>query len=220
MLTNQSIIDMLQAKVAPSVIIGQIRSSQTKFNLTTAEIIRLTNSGATAELLSVMQNPHSAVPAPATATPVPNAPEAAAAPPVSATAHTIAIGSGTPLTIALTEDVAPNPTAGQPLHFTVSKDLLVNDTVVVAKGTPVNGEIFDAGGSKILVIKKKPTFRVRSLVTASGETLNIRATPGARADKVNANIEPAARHDKDKLAPAGSEYQVYVDGDQTVNVRH
>ncbi len=218
-LTNQSIVDMLQAKVAPSVIVGQIRSSQTKFDLTTKEIIRLTNSGATAELLSVMQNPQAAVAAPAAAAPVPSAPEAAAAPPVSATAHTIAIGSGTPLTIALTEDVAPNPSAGQPLHFTVSKDLLVNDTVVVAKGTPVNGEIFDAG-SKILVIKKKPTFRVRSLVAASGETLNIRATPGTRSDKVNANIEPAARHDKDKLAPAGSEYHVYVDGDQTVNVRH
>jgi serine/threonine-protein kinase len=217
-LTNQSIVDMLHAKVAPSVIIGQIRTSQTKFDLTTAEIIRLTNSGATAELLSAMQNPHSAIATPATAAPVSGAPEATA-PPVSAKANPIALPSGTPLTIALTEDVAPNPTAGQPLHFTVSKDLLVNDTVVVAKGTPVNGEIFDAG-SKILVIKKKPTFRVRSLVAAGGETLNIRATPGARADKVNANIEPAAHHDKDKLAPAGSEYQVYVDGDQTVNVRH
>ena len=197
---------MLQAKVPVSVIVGQIRSSKTKFDLSTSEIIHLSKSGATADLLEAMRNPKAAAPS-------------SVAPPASAS--TVTIPGGISLSIALAEDVPANPTAGQVLHFTVSRDLRVAGTLVVAKGTPLEGQIVDTGSAKVLLIKKgKATFRVSTVAASDGSNLTIRATPGRRTDKLNAPIEPPGHHDKDKLAPAGAEYVVYFDGDQTVSVHH
>src|ERR1035441_6231850 len=60
-LTNQGVLDMLQAKVPNSVIVSHVKSSKsTSFDLSTAEIIRLSQAGATAELLETMRNPKAA----------------------------------------------------------------------------------------------------------------------------------------------------------------
>ena len=56
-LTNQSIIDMLEAEVPEAVIVDHIRASKTKFTLSTDEIIRLTKAGATHAVIDAMRNP-------------------------------------------------------------------------------------------------------------------------------------------------------------------
>lgn len=63
-LTNDSIIEMVGAKVAPSVILSQIRSSKTDFNLSSAEVIRLSKAGVPAIVIEAMRNPTKAAPAP------------------------------------------------------------------------------------------------------------------------------------------------------------
>jgi serine/threonine-protein kinase len=63
-LTNQSILDMLEAEVPESVIVSHIRASRTKFTLTTDEIIKLTKAGATPAVLEAMRNPAAAPPPP------------------------------------------------------------------------------------------------------------------------------------------------------------
>ena len=57
MLTNQSIIDLVAAEVPEAVIIGHIRASKTKFDLSTAEIIRLSKSDVPAAVIEAMRNP-------------------------------------------------------------------------------------------------------------------------------------------------------------------
>ena len=64
-LTNQSILDMLEAEVPESVIVSHIHASRTKFTLTTEEIIKLTKAGATPAVLDAMRHPDK----PATAAP-------------------------------------------------------------------------------------------------------------------------------------------------------
>jgi serine/threonine-protein kinase len=56
-LTNQSIIDLLEAEVPESVIVDHIHASKTRFTLSTDEIIRLTKAGAKPTLIDVMRNP-------------------------------------------------------------------------------------------------------------------------------------------------------------------
>ncbi|MCU1235797.1 MAG: serine/threonine protein kinase [Candidatus Solibacter sp.] len=56
-LTNQSILDMLEAEVPESVIVSHIRASKTRFNLSTEEIIKLTKAGATPAVLEAMRHP-------------------------------------------------------------------------------------------------------------------------------------------------------------------
>jgi hypothetical protein len=60
-LTNDNIIEMVQAKVSANVIMSQIRASKTNFILTPAELIRLTKAGVTENVIEQMRNPKRAV---------------------------------------------------------------------------------------------------------------------------------------------------------------
>ena len=61
-LTNQSILDMLEAEVPETVIVSHIHASRTKFTLTTDEIIKLTKAGATPAVIEAMRNPAAPLP--------------------------------------------------------------------------------------------------------------------------------------------------------------
>jgi len=252
-LNNQGVLDMLDAKVPNQVIVSHVRASKnSKFDLSTADIIKLTKAGASAELLEAMRNPKAAsssgaarpaktapasqaavaaqsqqtaaapvnsdpVPVPEPVTPEPAPVAAAAGAPGKSKA--ITIYSDLPLGITLTEDVAPNPAPGLALHFVVARDFRVDDVVVVAKGTKVNGEVAGGGNRKLLVIKGKPTFHVTEVEASDGTKLKIRATTAAgRGPKEDKFLEPPGKHDKGILAPAGTHYQVYFDGNQTVMI--
>jgi hypothetical protein len=60
-MTNDSILDMVQAKVQVPVILGQIHSSKTNFNLSTEEVIRLSKAGVPAQIIEAMRNPKAVV---------------------------------------------------------------------------------------------------------------------------------------------------------------
>jgi serine/threonine-protein kinase len=57
-LTNDHIIELVQNKVPPSVILSQIRAAnKTNFNLSSTEIIKLSKAGVPATVIEVMRNP-------------------------------------------------------------------------------------------------------------------------------------------------------------------
>ena len=69
-LTNDQIIQMVEGKVSPPLIIGQIRSSKTDFVMTPAELIRLSKAGVPDIVIEAMRNPKragSTTPSPANA---------------------------------------------------------------------------------------------------------------------------------------------------------
>jgi serine/threonine-protein kinase len=238
-ITNQNIIDMVQAKVPAGVIAGHIKASKTNFDLSTEGIIQLSKGGVPANIIDAMRNPaadtaagrpgqHPAPSAKSTpsqpALPGEMAP-AQAAPavvPAPTRIHTVSIPGGLPFDIALTQDVPVKVTAGQLLHFTVTKDLKVGEVTVIARGTPLNGTVVDSGeGKKLLVVKNKATFRLSTVESIGGTKLAIRATPGHKAgDKADRQIEQPGTKSKDVLAPAGTEYSGYIDNDQVVTVKH
>ena len=56
-LTNDSIIELVTNKVPIAVIFGQIRASKTNFNLSSAELIRLTKAGVSGAVIEAMRDP-------------------------------------------------------------------------------------------------------------------------------------------------------------------
>src|SRR5438128_2029964 len=54
-LTNDEVVAMLKAGLSPTVIVNKIRTSKTKFNLSTSELIRLKQAGLDDEILQAMQ---------------------------------------------------------------------------------------------------------------------------------------------------------------------
>ncbi len=56
-LTNDSVIEMIKAKVPDSVVLSQIRSEKTNFVLTSPEVIRMTKEGVPASVIEGMRDP-------------------------------------------------------------------------------------------------------------------------------------------------------------------
>lgn len=81
-MTNEHILQMVAAKVSPSVIISQIRSSaKTSFVLTPAEIIRLSKAGVPDNIIETMRNPKRPLQTAAVTAPAASSPAAAVAKP-------------------------------------------------------------------------------------------------------------------------------------------
>jgi hypothetical protein len=197
-LTNDSIIEMVGAKVPNSVIVSQIRASKTNFNLSAAEVIRLSKAGVTADVIEVMRNPE------------------AEAPP----AIPVILGDGLPIRLTLAEDIPRSAVQGDPVRFKVAHDLLVDRTVVVSEGTAASGSIVDAAKRKILGFGGKMTYRLEGLNAVDGRKINIRAASSRSRDEFSKRpVDTGVRKPKELAAPAGAEYLGYIDGPQTVLVR-
>jgi serine/threonine-protein kinase len=220
--TNKTVIDMIKAQVAPSLIISQIRSSKTNFNLSTSEIIRLTKAGVPEQVVEAMRNPAPPVRSEPPSVPIPGLPEGIPVVPkiARADANSVWVIGGLPFGITLMEDVPLNPEPGKALHFQATRDFRIGGAVVIAKGAAVTGEILDPGKKNILGRGGKPVFRLIQADAADGTKLKVTAKPGRRSDGLGEHsLEPPGRRDKELVAPAGAEYLGYIDGDQLVTVK-
>ncbi len=210
-LTNQSIIELVGAEVPETVIIGHIRASKTKFDLSTEAIITLSRNDVPPAVIEAMRNP--------------TGKGAAAAPAVPATAvaatdtRLVPLLGGVPFEITLLEEVPNDPAPGLELHFQAAKDYRVDGAVAIAKGAAVTGEVMGAGKKNLLRRGGKPVFRLMTADAVDGTKLKVKAAPGRSSDKNEHNIEPPGHRGKESLAPAGSTYLAYFDGDQTVAVK-
>ena len=199
-LTNEGVVRMVKAKVAPSLIVSQIHLSKTSFNLSTSELIRLTKVGVPEQVLEAMRN------AAPSNSPVPDAS-------VAGKQASVWVIGGLPFPITLVEDVPLDAEPGRVLRFQASRDFKLSGSLVIAKGAAVTGEVADTRGSK-------PTFRLTQADAADGTKLKVTARPGRHSrGRDDQAIEPHGHRRKDILAPAGAEYLAYIDGDQSVSVK-
>ena len=209
-LTNRSVLELAGAHVPDSVIVSQIRASKTKFDLSTAGIIQLTKGGVAPAVIEAMRHPSGEA--------VPPPPAPGATPAASATTRAVPLPVDIPFEITLAEEVPINPVPGTKLHFRVARDFHVEGEVAIGKGAPVTGEVLEPGKKGILGRGGKPAFRLTEVVAVDGTRVKLKASSG-RSDKNEHNIEPQGHRGKESLAPAGSSYLAYFDGDQTVAVK-
>jgi hypothetical protein len=135
-LNNDSIIEMVDAKVANSVIISQIRSSPTDFNLSSAEIIRLSKAGVAASVIEAMRNPKAA-PAPSTS--------AKAVPPATA--------ASTKAGIAPSRTPSPPPNAALPAaNPSVTAAATPAPPPAPAEAAPSSSPAPRAGAEKLVLV--------------------------------------------------------------------
>jgi serine/threonine protein kinase len=135
-LTNQSVIDMVEAKISQTLIINQIRSSKTNFNLSTPEVIRLAKAGVSDAVIEAMRNPTrtpGSVPTTGGTVPRPkgNPPPVAPAPPGTAPAPQT---QGSALPAAQPASAAPQPAPAQPNAPATETPAL--RSIAVADGLP------------------------------------------------------------------------------------
>jgi len=211
-LNNQAILDMAQANVPASVIISHIRSSPTNFNLSTAEIIRLTQGGVTEAVIQAMRNP--------AGTMKPAGADSATAPPVAPQNRTVQLPGGLSFEIALTENIRADSKPGQPLSFRVTKDVAVGDVVVIAKGAGVAGVVVEAAKRKFLVHTTRLAYRLLEVEAVNGTKVKVRASPGRLGEsRKDPQLDSLGGSRSKGAALAGSRFLAYFDGDQTLTLR-
>jgi serine/threonine-protein kinase len=218
-LNNDSVLEMVQAKVPVSVILTHIRASKTAFDLSTAGVIKLTKAGVPESVIEVMHEPsreagQARAAAPAAVTPP--APE-----PRTAGTTATTVDDALPLRIALAEDLPADAEAGLPLRFTVSDALSVGGVVVIPKGATVSGEVAEAARKRFLGKGTKLSFRLSTVDGGGGGKLKVRATPSRRGEVAGVQLveNPKNARTKELAALKGAEYVAYIDGEQTVSVR-
>jgi hypothetical protein len=198
-LTNNDIVAMAQAKVAPDVMIGQIRASKTNFNLSAAEVIRLSKAGVPAQVMIAMREPH---------------PEAA--PSITPAV----LRDGLPVHLILARNIPGDAQRGDVVRFRSADDVSVGGAVAIASGASATGAIVDSGKKKIFVIGGKMTFLLESVEAVDGQKVPIRATlerPAKGASKRPVNT--GGKRPKGVAAEAGAEYTAYINGAHTVMVK-
>jgi serine/threonine protein kinase len=196
-LNNDSIVNMAAAKVEPDLILSQIRASKTNFNLSAAEVIRLSKAGVPAAVIEAMRNPHPA----ASAVPKPPAP----------VTTTVVLGDALPIRLILSEDIPSDAAEGDAVRFRAAHDVRVGDTVVIPKGAEAIGVIVDGAKKRIFGIGGRITFRLERVDAVDGQKVTIRATPARRSGLSKRPVNAGAA--------AGAEYMGYIDGANTVMVK-
>lgn len=131
----------------------------------------------------------------------------------------VEVDDGTPLEVALAEDVAHDVAPETVLRFTVSRALEVDGNVVVSAGAVATGVVVAKGRKRTFGRDTKPVFRLVDVETVSGERLRIRATPLAPAGgEAKRTLEARGAKPKNILAPKGSPFPAWVDGGQSVRL--
>ncbi|MBY0507667.1 MAG: serine/threonine protein kinase [Bryobacteraceae bacterium] len=204
-LTNDSVIEMVKAKLPDRFILSQLRSAKTKFDLSTSELIRLSKNGVSEAVVSVMRDPKAivpmtpaptvasvktapATPAPASSAPAPVAVSPAASPVVKTEAPAVpttappaasvpggTLADGTRIRVMLDEDVAREARHASPLKMSVSEDLKVNGRVVIPAGSPLTVTLAVIPGRKLLGKGPRVVLRLESVRAFDGRQVRIRS---------------------------------------------
>jgi hypothetical protein len=198
------VVNLVRAKFSDGDIIGHIVSMRSNFDLSADGVKELNRCGVSAAVIEAMRSRA------APATPVAAAPVAPRIP--------VPLKNDLPFAIVLMEDVPAEPAPGIRLRFRSTVDVRSQGYVVIAKDAAVTGEVLEPHKKGILGRGGKPIFRLIDVVAVDGRKLKVKATPG-RKHKNERNIEPPGHQGKDSLAPAGTPFQAFIDGDQAVTVK-
>ena len=204
-LTNNDVIEMVKAGLSPGLIGGQIRSANTRFDLSTPELIRLSKAGVPDQVIAAMRNPGSAGSVSGTAGPT----------------KTAKIPDGEKLRLLLADDIS-SATAqeGDRITFTVAEDFKVGEEVLIAKGATAIGKISSAKKKGMLGQGGKLTMSLDQVKAVDGQNVRLRATAGREGDdKLGKTVAVAILagpfallvKGKDVVVPKGAEYTAYLD---------
>lgn len=233
-LDNEAVLEMVKAGLSQRLIVSQIRTAKTDFDLSAREVIRLAKAGVPETILAVMRDPRAVVtlpppeaaPAPAARPPVPTAePTKAEAAPVPVPAETrqtlpapaapmlaVTVPDGTRLRLALAEDVKPDERKAFRVQFTVSDEVSTGGRVAIPKGAMATGTVYTTTGKRLMMRGRRALLILETVQTADGRQARIRSR--AAGTPVPFEVANLVKKGGDGLVvPAGTEIYAYLEGD-------
>jgi hypothetical protein len=140
----------------------------------------------------------------------------------------VVIPDGTELSVLTTETISSKvATEGDPLNFKMEEDLVIDGSVVIAKGTMVKGVVSAAKKSGFFGKGGNLSVRIESTQTVDSQKIRLRASKGNEgSDKTGTTVAlvilfgPLGFLKKGKNAEikAGTQIKVYTDESKTVKI--
>ncbi|HVG38922.1 MAG TPA: hypothetical protein VM870_06535 [Pyrinomonadaceae bacterium] len=157
------------------------------------------------------------------------APLGSAAVALRAPVEDVTIPDGTEMSVVTMEEISSKTaTEGDPLTFKVDEDLLINNQIVIAKGTVVKGVIASAERSGRLGKGGKLGIRVESTTTVDGQKIKLRASQSKTGDdKTGTTIALVAlfgvfgflKRGKEAKIKTGTKIKVYTDEEKKIQIK-
>lgn len=145
-----------------------------------------------------------------------------------AQATEVTIPDGTEIEVVTAEEISSKTAAeNDPLEFKVSEDVMVNNHVVIAKGTLVKGTVAASEKSGRMGKSGKLNIRVESTTTVDNQKIKLRASKsGTGGDKTGTVIALTLlvsplfllKKGKDAKVKAGTKIKVFTDEAKQVKV--
>ena len=136
------------------------------------------------------------------------------------------IPDGTELTVVTVDDISSrDATEGDPVNFRVSKDVVIDGRVVIAKGTLAKGTVTSAVRSGRMGKGGKLGIRLESTNAVDRQRIKLRAAKGKKGDDNTASVIALTmlvsvffllKKGKDAKIKAGTEIQVFTDEEKMI----
>ncbi|MFN7965600.1 MAG: protein kinase [Acidobacteriota bacterium] len=184
-LTNDQVIEMVKARVSTEAIIEHIQRTKSRFDLSTTEVIRLSQAGVPDAAISAMRGR-----ARSTATsggPAikdnPSANDQARNKEAETPAARASLAAGTMLALTLDDELSTaNAKERQRVRLSVAKNVLLGSTVVIPAGSKVTATVVSVGKKTMFRRTPKLKLQLDALELADGRSVALRATAAADAD--------------------------------------
>lgn len=138
------------------------------------------------------------------------------------------IPDGTEFTVVTIDEISSKTAAeGDPLTFKVAQDVMIDNQVVIAKGTLVKGVVAQAKKAGMMGRGGSLGIRVESATTIDNQKLKLRSTKGKEGDdKTGATVALVVlfgplgflKKGKNAVIKPGTDIKVYTDEEKKVAV--
>jgi hypothetical protein len=220
-LTNADIINMTTQGFDAALIVKDIESSSTDFDVSTQALITLKNAGVDKSVLEAMLAAQSAKPSGAVEAVrggVPTDPSQ----PICSANNGCLLKEGVEVSLKFAADLnSKTAHEGDPVEFLLDEDLKVGTSIVVAKGSHAVATVTDAKKAGMMGRPGELSVQMQYLVSGSNH-VHIRGTKGREGDsKTGATVALTVlfgpigliKHGKNVDIPAGTALTAYVDQD-------
>ncbi len=211
LLTNDGIVELVKGGVPENLIIGQVRSSKTNFDLSPPQLVRLVNERVPNNVIEAMRNPQL----------TPNGSSLATG------LTSVTIPEGQRILLKLRQTVsASTARKDDPIDFIVAAPVRVAGKVVIERGAPASGVVAGIEKMKFKLFGGKLVLQLGWVHAVDGQPVRLRANDTAEhrtnqivIQKVNPDSgEPGAKQ-KEVMAIAGTPFTAYADTDRVIAVR-
>jgi len=141
---------------------------------------------------------------------------------------TLKVPDGTPVRLSLMDSLnsAVNE-VDDPIHFEVTEDIKVGDTVAIPKGSTASGHVVDVEPKKRMGRAGKLNFSVDFVKAPDGSNVRLRASSTRKGEEKSGTVIIGTvlvsplfliMRGKDVNIPKGTQFNAYVDGDRDISL--